>query len=688
MENSRRQKLLSAFFGFAGAVFAASAVYSWFTGSHEWSVLGLEVRLDDDEWWKPWWTGTGLWLASIGLAGDSLPIVSRLGHLARKLGVRAGVGLDGHAMRWTCAGVFIGAASGFLFAIHYYHLVPRLAFQTAAVISFGLAGGALHRIFYSIVEAAASRLFPRSGAVPRARVRLCIYIVAWSGLVTGALPAWEARLTEPIFLQSAIAIAFATVFTWLLLSGWRLSGPLGFIRRASLFVASSLVLAACVVSWFVESNRMHPETPPRDRVLLITIDTTRADHLSCYGYGRETSPNLDELAASGALFTRAFAPMGITDPSHASILTGAYPRTHGVLTPFEGKISGPLPSLADMFKKNGYATAAVTSRVVLNPESLGVQGFDYISVPRISFETGAPEAVRRAENWLSRNRNRDVFLWVHFFDPHIPYQPHPGFPGKFIEENRGSKGGANWLDEHEGYSEKEVEYRIDLYDTEIAFMDHWIGKLLRGLDNMKPKSRREPFIVVIADHGEMLGEKKDHPARYAFGHGGILYNGVAHIPWIMSWPGQIPAGKTLTQVVEVVDLPPTMSNYLLETEFHGQGRDLVPVIQNNGATGGTAFIQRRRFKDEFPRQYLKLDQYVMVDWPYKLFLTEDGTMELYDIEADWNETRDLAESNPSLAKTLAQRLRQWMERTPEAKSSKRNLSDNEIKKLKALGYIE
>jgi len=509
-----------------------------------------------------------------------------------------------------------------------------------------------------------------------------VYLVIWSVLITGPLRGWEARLTEPIYSQALAAVAVgALIVLW-----WTSQ------RRRVIDVAVVVALVLAGAHDYYAAGKVEA---PRDRVIVITIDTVRADHLSSYGYHRQTSPNLDRLAAGGVRFSRAFCPMGVTDPSHASMFTGVYPRTHGIKAPLVGRVSGYSASLAELFRDRGFKTAAITSRIVLDPVRLGITGFEHISVPA-GDETRAPEAFRRAMNWLHRHRGDDAFVWVHFFDPHQPFEPHDDIPTRFVKKDRGPKSGDKWLKGGKRYSESAVRYRVDLYDEEIAYMDMWIGRLLEAIEGIEPKSERPPFVIVISDHGEILGELQDTPLEFGFGHGGILRNGVAHIPFIMSWPGHIPAGLTVDDVVEVVDLAPTVARLALGvTDFPAQGYDLVPLFEGEGLhvkqeglpAFGPAFMERRVFKKP-PRRALGKEQFVIVRWPYKLFYPTDAPPELFDLENDFAETNNLAPSRPDLVESLLDDWKDWKENVPEAKIDEGLLTPAQGRWLEALGYIQ
>jgi choline-sulfatase len=275
------------------------------------------------------------------------------------------------------------------------------------------------------------------------------------------------------------------------------------------------------------------KTPPPD-IFLITIDTLRADHVHCYGYAGVATPALDALAKDGVRFTGAFTPSPITNTSHASILTGLLPGSHGV-TDFGVPLSAAHPTVAELLKARNYRTAAFIGAVILDSKSLAPgfdRGFDYYdNFPEHSatksrwgrLERRGMDVVEHAENWLSRHPAGPHFVWVHLYDPHDPYEPP--LPYSQI-------------------------YKDHLYDGEIAYADsalaHFITYLKRS--GMYGNS----VIVVVGDHGEGLGEHHEDT------HGIFLYDSTTHVPLIVKLPGGLSAGTIVAAQVRTLDIMPTL----------------------------------------------------------------------------------------------------------------------------------
>ena len=297
------------------------------------------------------------------------------------------------------------------------------------------------------------------------------------------------------------------------------------------------------------------ESPPN--LLLITVDTLRADHLSCYGYHLATSPNIDQLASEGVRFARAYSPIPLTGPSHISLFTSRFPQEHGaringVAVPEDSKWL----FLPQILRKFGYRNAAFVSAWTLTDRltQLG-QWFDIydqnLTRSHQVFHSSrfAEDVTPPAIGWLRDNRDRPFFLWVHYFDPHAPYHLRKEFASP--EPNGHPDNTAEWAD-------KETRDRINKYDSEIGYADHHIGKLLAEVDDLG--LRDSTFVALTADHGESLGE------HGYVGHGRRLFEGIVHIPLILRYPGTIPAGRVIPEAASLLDLTPTVLELALGKE--------------------------------------------------------------------------------------------------------------------------
>src|SRR6266436_4575508 len=276
--------------------------------------------------------------------------------------------------------------------------------------------------------------------------------------------------------------------------------------------------ALLIASFLVRVPATFAASNSAPNVVVVTIDTLRADHLGCYGYKQIRTPNIDALAAEGARFERAYTAVPVTLPSHTLIFTGTYPTLSGVHDFAANKLSPTQATLASVLKDNGYTTGAVIGSAVLDSRFGLNHGFDFyydhFDFNRL-LETNLDEMERPGNvvadvtlDWLSKNYQKKFFLWMHLYDPHYPYRPPVPYAG---------------------------EYKDRPYDAEIAFADAQVGRLIHFL-----KSRGlygNTLIVLSGDHGESLGEHGEKT------HGFFIYNATLHVPFMMHLPiGHLPVG--------------------------------------------------------------------------------------------------------------------------------------------------
>jgi len=314
-------------------------------------------------------------------------------------------------------------------------------------------------------------------------------------------------------------------------------------------LSPSLLLSGC-------GKRQHAKKP---NIILITLDTTRADRLGCYGYRRQTSPNIDKLAEESVLYTRAIAPSSWTLPSHASLFTGKFTSSHGARYDPEGPllltdaISGPESwdayrarglaqnevTLAEVLKETGYTTAAVVGGPWMKRIFGLNKGFDYYNDSQISTVNGrlASQVTTSALNWLERRREKKFFLFLNYFDPHGPYSPPEGFALRFLPKGTNFTGREPTLEETNA-----------LYDAEILYMDHYIGRFLQKLkvENLY----NDTLIIVTSDHGELFGE------HGKFGHGHYLYQEELHVPLFIKYPAGEVSPKRTDLRAQLTDILP------------------------------------------------------------------------------------------------------------------------------------
>jgi choline-sulfatase len=397
--------------------------------------------------------------------------------------------------------------------------------------------------------------------------------------------------------------------------------------------------------------------PPRpvDRILLVTIDTLRADHVGYAGHDVET-PNLDALAASGAAFTDAVSAAPLTLPSHATILSGLYPTHHGTRNNGTFHLPAEVSTVAERLKPAGYRTAAFVGAFVLERRFGLDQGFDLYDddlpeenpVHKAYYpERRAEVVVSRALEWIHTHENEKFFLWVHVYDPHMPNNaPSP-------------------------YAER---YPDSPYDAEIAYTDAALGPLFDAVRAGDGGSRSA--ILVTADHGESLTEHGEST------HGLFVYDATMRVPLVLDAPGVAP-GRRVERQVRTVDIAPTLLELGgVEPEPPLDGVSLFRVLEDENAAPKTAygesFVPRFNFNWSELR-FLRTDRYKLIDAPRK---------ELYDLKADPGELTNLwSESPPPEARALLRQLQSLEAAEPAGAGQTMELDEETARRLKSLGYM-
>jgi arylsulfatase A-like enzyme/tetratricopeptide (TPR) repeat protein len=391
-----------------------------------------------------------------------------------------------------------------------------------------------------------------------------------------------------------------------------------------------------------------------DNVLLITLDTTRADHLPVYGYKNVKTPGLDRLAESSVIFEDAIAHVPLTLPSHTSILTGQLPIGHGVRDN-EGYLVDPkVTSLAAILKGGGYATAAFVSAFVLDSRFGLNQGFDsyfdhfdaYREVNRDEIQRSAEETEAEVEKWLPANKDKPFFCWVHFYDPHDPYEPPEPYAST---------------------------YASNRYDGEIAYMDRSVGQLLAKLDDLGLTDRT--LVIVTGDHGEGLGEHDEST------HAMLLYSTTLRVPLLMRVPGG--AQKRVPGIVQHIDLAPTILDLLgFPPSSAMQGSTLVPLVNGTETTRRAAYSESLYAQFHYgwsPLKSITTESYTFIDSP---------KAELFDRKADPGQRTNLIHEREAIAQDLRAELQSITDRFARKDLKGPQPMDAETEqKLRSLGYL-
>lgn len=477
-------------------------------------------------------------------------------------------------------------------------------------------------------------------------------------------------------------------------------------RIAVILISQAMILAVAAC------GRSEPEASPDDRlsVVLVSIDTLRADHLSCYGYDRPTSPTIDRFATEGLLFEQCVNTGGGTLPVHLSMLTSLSPTVHGVFPDNGRALSEGHTTLAEALRDDGYATAAFVDGGYLSGNFGFTQGFDLYfdrnykgvigKIESYFDDGGLAELLPRALAWLRRHRDRPFFLFLHTYDTHsavtrLPYESPPPFLDRFVASGySGSFDGCRsgrcaselllWhnqarreraLGPDELFTTGEMEYMVALYDGAIAYVDHEFGRLLMALEEFGVAQRT--LVVLTSDHGEEFLE-----------HGLLLhdqnYEEVARVPLILRFPNRSHAGRRVADLVSTLDLLPSILDATgLPPLPQAMGGSLLPLASNPSAA---------RFERPV---FIVGGQEKLRTREWSLLADYNQPLELYSLTDDPTEQVNRIAERPELAADLFSRLREIRsrefairDRLDVAESEQAVLTPNEVENLRALGYLE
>lgn len=455
-----------------------------------------------------------------------------------------------------------------------------------------------------------------------------------------------------------------------------------------------LIAAAVLAGCQPDADEAPQPSPSRPSIFLLTLDTLRADHLSLYGYARPTTPFLESLGAGSAVFDQAYSTSSWTVPALASLITGLYPASHGVE---HGAIAKPrkgvpksqlwgqevipetLVTLAEVLQKAGYRTYGVVANTHADPEFGFARGFDRYACVGGSFTADRVNAVLFEWQEEIEAQRGPVFLWLHYFDPHVPYRQRAPWHADYLGEAPGEPRGDAWqaadLNE-DRYRTPEARATIPAivaaYDSEIRYWDETLRALYAGMPQLA-----DWFTVFSADHGEEFLE------HGRFQHSGNLYNETTRVPLFVLDPSQREAMRSDTPV-SWVDIPPTLVSVAQgEVPAGWQGVSLVDrdgrvASDANGREYVLAFLDRAGQR-----------QIALMGTRWKLLVSPAGA-ELYDLRDDPGEKRNVIAEQPEQAAQLRNRLKQLMSRIPRPRSAPvtRTLTEEQKERLRSLGYIK
>jgi arylsulfatase A-like enzyme len=459
-------------------------------------------------------------------------------------------------------------------------------------------------------------------------------------------------------------------------------------------------------------------------VVLISIDTLRADRLGVYGATRRTSPTLDLLASEGVVFEDASAVAPWTLPSHASLLTGVYPKVHGARSHWS-KMSAQVPNLATLLGGAGYRTAAVVNSTYLKPEAYGVtHGFDDLLwiEEDVARRRPATLVTEQALEWIREIDERPLFLFIHYYGPHADYKSMSRYEEMFVRRYDGPADGTamqlTYADMDDAFIERcrsdfdpeyckfgrnatvdpnvpllertpeDVDHLLDLYDAGIRQVDDQVARIVGALRSADLLD--ETFLIVTSDHGE---EFMDHGG---FAHSRNQYQEVLHVPLIMRGRG-LPPGRRISAPVSLVDVVPTvLAQVGVATGIAFGGRDLSPLFSDGPAARETAKELGERYEYGAAPGWMSLFLRPEVSGAYfprsvrqgRYKLHYDfysGGTELYDLSQDPHEQVDISEQRPELVQRLASHLRSRYRDLAEP--SQAQLEEGDLERLRDLGYV-
>jgi len=429
-----------------------------------------------------------------------------------------------------------------------------------------------------------------------------------------------------------------------------------------------ILLAQCASAATPKTARRAPSSsakPPN--LILITIDTTRADRMGFLGSKRGLTPNLDALAQQSVIFTRAYAQVPLTTPSHAALLTGTYPQFNHV-EDLGMPLRKDLPYLPDLLHQHGYHTAAFIGATILDPKGTAPgfdRGFDFYDADfhdtqpgedrYHSVERRAGDVADRALHWLSQHPQGPFFIWLHFFDPHDPYDPPPPFKER---------------------------YAAAPYDGEIAYADSVIGSFMEAL--RQRGLFQNSVITIAADHGEAFGEHGEER------HGMFLYDETVHVPLLLKLPAQKFAGRRVDPRVGLVDIAPSL---LQAAGFAApatmQAHSLFPLVEAAPpAPDEKEKVPDRAIYSESSYAHRIFGASELRSWRAGKYLyVQAPKRELYDSSLDPEAVKNLAASAKAVADTLDTQLSDFKRKTSSARTENAKLDPAQAEKLRALGYM-
>ena len=571
--------------------------------------------------------------------------------------------------------------------------------------------GALAGVCLGLALLLLRRLLPEATKWTRvgpfsAATLLCLTIL--SNLVAGLSRRSVIELTRPTGFLTVLGLTGAALLLWTWIYRWcemrSLDTVPGWVRvSGAVLVAAALAIVVVAIglrpekgSWSY-SNARFPTDELTNRtnlpnVVLISIDSLRADHLGSYGYDRQTSPNIDRLAAEGVLFTQAMSTTSWTLPAHVSLLTGLYPQAHDVLRARE-KLADSVPTLAEAMSAQGYATAAFVSAPFLNSSYGMNRGFEHYDDHSVDYENHADSHTgstslrihRAVDQWLRTNTEQPFFLLAHYWDVHYDYTPPPPYDRMFDPDYVGDITSVDFEENPhiaKGMAARDLTHLAALYDGEIAYTDEFIGKLLDLLAELHIDD--STLVVITSDHGDEFFE---HGGK---GHFRTLFEEVLRVPLIIRFPNRRFSPQRIDEVVSLVDVAPTVLDFIgADSVPPMQGRSLMPLLSGETVSFPTTYASLKEARAAIRSN----------DHKY-IYNFNTGISRLYDLDRDPSEHQNLLEpgtGSPNLeSKAAIDALVDWLNvqrryrrSLPQAPSeANRAIDEDLVQELRALGYLD
>lgn len=434
--------------------------------------------------------------------------------------------------------------------------------------------------------------------------------------------------------------------------------------RRSVFAAAWCAVVVCLLGGAIGCNPVGGGGRSSEplNVVLISIDTTRADHLGCYGNTQVRTPAIDRLASEGVLFEQCVAPAPLTLPSHTTMLTGRLPFVHGARNNGQFRVHEENDTLAEAFKEAGYVTAAEVAAAVLDREYGLNQGFDsYTDVKAARgrshdrrhsehLERSGQEVCDSAIAWLEQHAGERFFLFVHLFDPHQPYLAPERFAAQYP----------------------------DPYLAEIAYADEQVGRLIAALD--RSAAAKRTLVILTSDHGEGRGQHKEAT------HGNFIYNSTQRVPLIMRSAGRVPAGRRVSSLVRLTDIAPTaLALAGLDPLEACQGVSLAPLLN-----GTSADLKLDAYAETLCPRYDFGYSHLRALWSDGFKYIHAPRPELYDLSTDPDEQLDLAAAQPQRVADMRERLKRLIQDAPRGVAPEKAImaaTPDSVRAMQHLGYV-